>query len=212
MSARERLRCSFRARFCQFRGWRASLRLLCLMSWLLAIATLGIGISLWSHGGVVGGSIASITILSGPCKDIGTSDIWIHLGMNIASSFMLAATVSNYPLSVPCSLSLSTSRVREPCSSPCQELCLAGVGCANALRYRQGPQERPDSRRWHSFIAKYHSNTTHAAHPMACHVPCCPPPALCLQFSRLQNKPRQQLQFYSGNPRVCRQNIHTRCW
>jgi len=78
----------------RFLGWRGSLNLLCLLSWVLAIPTLVITILLWINGGIdTDGSVTTVTIRSGPCGDIDSADTWIHLVMNILSSSLLASTV-----------------------------------------------------------------------------------------------------------------------
>ncbi|KAM7210124.1 hypothetical protein V8F06_014494, partial [Rhypophila decipiens] len=76
----------------RFRGWRGTLTLLCIVSWVLAVAVLGISISLTVHGGIHDGYLTTVTIKSGSCADIKSADTWIHLVMNILSSCMLAAT------------------------------------------------------------------------------------------------------------------------
>lgn len=81
--------------FSRFRTWRGALKLLSFLSWVLAIPTLGVSISLWIHGGFTDESVTTVTIRSGPCESINSLDTWIHLVMNILSSSLLAATVSS---------------------------------------------------------------------------------------------------------------------
>lgn len=120
--------------FGRFSGWRGTLKLLCLLSWLLAIPTLGVSIYLWIHDGITGKSITVVTIRSGPCESIVSADTWIHLVMNVLSSSLLAATVSPQFDSLILTIHVSFNPLTIIPYDPI-ELRNAGLGCPNALQY-----------------------------------------------------------------------------
>lgn len=80
----------FRSRFY---GWRGSLKLFCLLAWLLGAVNLAVSIVVTVNSDT-GVFTRSTTLMAGNCDHVNSTDMWIHLAMNIASTSLLACTVS----------------------------------------------------------------------------------------------------------------------
>ncbi|KAK4443067.1 hypothetical protein QBC34DRAFT_443662 [Podospora aff. communis PSN243] len=74
-----------------FQGWRGSILAFSITAWVLLAANLAVSIymSTQNSGGGFG---SSITLSSGPCKEINNTKAWIQVVTNAASMALLAAT------------------------------------------------------------------------------------------------------------------------
>lgn len=75
-----------------FQGWRGAIKLLSIMTWLLAIANLVVSIKMTSLN-AEGSLTASVSIMSGPCDDVNRVKFWTQLAISAAATALLAATV-----------------------------------------------------------------------------------------------------------------------
>ncbi|KAK3693196.1 hypothetical protein B0T22DRAFT_476039 [Podospora appendiculata] len=77
-------------------GWRGSVLLFCVTSWILLLPNAAISSALATiaryPSAALEPSISSITITKGDCDKIERSNFWIHMFMNIMSFILVAAT------------------------------------------------------------------------------------------------------------------------
>lgn len=77
------------------KGWRGSLKLFSVMSWILAAANMAASVVITARSGDRSPA-GSVTIVSGLCDDVTKSNLWIHLAINAVSVSLLAATVGRF--------------------------------------------------------------------------------------------------------------------
>lgn len=73
------------------------MKLLCAASWLMLFVNISVSVALtimFRHQNKSRSYTATVVMMDSTCDKVGSTDMWIHLAMNVCSAVLLGGTVS----------------------------------------------------------------------------------------------------------------------